>query len=187
VLKKRTAESRLGAIRDVVVRGVVAHAQGTARLLGHAERPLENVTLSGIQLFMARESTPDKRASHGLVAEGVERLRIRDLELRWEENDPEPLWQSGVVIRKARDVELSGFVGGSAPGAADVPAVVMEDVDGALVHGCRAPSGRFLHVGGSSRAINLVGNDFSATGVPVSYASEDLRGAVALEGNLPPR
>ena len=72
VLKKRTPESRLGAVRNVVVRDVVAHAQGTARILGHAERPLENVTLSGIQLFMTTESTPDKRATHGLVAEGVD-------------------------------------------------------------------------------------------------------------------
>jgi len=48
-------------------------------------------------------------------------------------------------------------------------------------------SGRFLKIGGGSRAIHLVGNDFSATSVPVSYASEDLRGTVALEGNLPPR
>ena len=186
VLKKRTAESRLGAIRDVVVRDVVAHAQGTARILGHPERPLENVTLSGLQLLMMPEKAPDKRASHGLVAEDVLRLRIRDLELRWEEGAPEPRWQSAVVIRKTRDVELSGFVGGAAPGAKDAPAVVMEDVDGAFVRGCRPLAGRFLHVGGSSRAIHLVGNDFSLTTLPVSYASEDLRAAVALEGNLPP-
>ena len=63
----------------------------------------------------------------------------------------------------------------------------MEDVDGALVRGCRALGGRFLQLGGSSRAIHLVGNDFSAARVPVSYASEDLRGRVALEGNLLPR
>ena len=187
LLKRRTPDSRLGAVRNVVVKDVVAHAQGTARVLGHAERPLENVTLSGIQLFMTPEPTPDKRATHGLVVEGVDRLRIRDLEVRWAEDRPQPRWQSAVVIRKARDVELSGFVGRSAPGSADVPAIVMEDVDGALVHGCRALPGRFLHVGGSSRAIHLVGNDLSAARVPMSYGREDLRQAVALEGNLLPR
>ena len=186
VLKKRTPESRLGAVRNVVVKDVVAHVQGTSRIIGHPERPFENVTLSGIQLFMQPESTPDKRASQGLLVEGVDRLRIRDFELRWAEDAPEPRWQNAVVIRKARDVELSGFVGRSAPGTTDVPAVVMESVDGALVRGCRALPGRFLHVGGGSRAIRLVGNDFSAAGVAVSYASEDLRGAVAMEGNLPP-
>ncbi len=86
VLKKRTPESRLGTVRNVVVRDVVAHAQGTAHIAGHAERPLEGITLSGIQLFMAPESTPDKRATHALVAEGVDRLRIRDLEVRWAED-----------------------------------------------------------------------------------------------------
>ncbi len=184
VLKKRTPESRLGAVRNVVVRDVVAHVQGTSLIAGPAERPLEGVTLSGIRLFMAPESTPDKRATHALVAEGVDRLRIRDLELRWAEDAPGPRWQSAVVIRKARDVELSGFVGRAA--TADAPAVVMEDVDGAVVRACRPLAGRFLHVGGRSRAIHLLGNDLALSGVPVTYASEDLRQAVALEGNLLP-
>ena len=187
VLKKRTPESRLGTVRNVVVEDVVAHVQGTSHIAGHAERPIENVTLSGIQLFLGPESTPDKRATHALVAEGVDRLRIRDLDVRWAEDHPEAKWQSAVVVRKARDVELAGFVGGSAPGTTDVPAVVLEDVDGALVRACRPLSGLFLQVAGSSRAIRLVGNDFSAARVPVSYASEDLRAVVASEGNLSPR
>jgi hypothetical protein len=187
VLKKRTPESRLGRVRNVVVRDVVAHAQGTSRLAGPAERPLEDVTLSGIRLFMGPESTPDKRATHSLVAEGVDRLRIRDLDVRWDEDRPEPKWQSAVVVRRARDVELSGFVGRSAPGRSGVPAVVLEDVDGALVRGCRPLSGAFLRVGGASRSIRLFGNDFTAADAPLSYEREGLRGEVATEGNLPPR
>ena len=187
VLKKRTPESRLGAVRNVVVRDVTAHAQGTSRILGHQERPIEDVTLSGIRLFMGPEATPDKRATHALVAEGVDRLRIRDLEVSWAEAAPERKWQSAVVIRKARDVELSGFVGKSAPSAADAPAVVMEDVDGALVRACRPLSGLFLYVAGGSRAIHLVGNDLSAASVPVSHATEELGHAVALDGNVVPR
>jgi hypothetical protein len=187
VLKKRTPDSRLGRVRNLVVRDVVAHAQGTSTIAGHPERLIENVTLSGIQLFMQPESTPDKRATHALVAEGVDRLRVRDLEVLWAEDHPEPRWQSAVVVRKARDVELAGFVGRSAPGKSDVPAVVLEDVDGALVRGCRPLSDRFLRLGGDSRAIRLLGNDFTAAGAPVSYDRERLRGEVTTEGNLPPR
>jgi hypothetical protein len=186
VLKKRTPESRLGAVRNVVVKDVTAHVQGTARITGHAERPLEGITLSGIRVFVGPESTPDKRATHALVAEGVDGLRIRDLEVSWARGEPGPRWESAVVVRKARDVELSGFVGGAAPRAPEAPAVVLEDVDGAFVHACRPVAGRFLHVAGRSRAIHLVGNDLSATALPVSYEAEDLRGAVALEGNLAP-
>ena len=60
----------------------------------------------------------------------------------------------------------------------------MEDVDGALVRGCRPLAGPFLHVGGRSRAIHLLGNDFTATDTPVDVADEALRSELALEGNL---
>ena len=62
------------------------------------------------------EATPDKRASHGLVVEGVDRLRIRDLELRWAEDAPEPRWQSAVVVRKARGRRAAGLRRERGPG-----------------------------------------------------------------------
>jgi hypothetical protein len=183
VLKKRTPDSRLGRVRNVVVKDVIAHVQGTSHLRGHAERRLENVTLSGIQLFVHPEATPDKRASHGLVVEGVDRLRVHDLDLRWAEGPGEPKWRSALVVRDSADVELTGFAGSAAPGTG-LPAVVMEDVDGALVRGCRASGGPFLRLGGRSRAIRVLGNDFTATDTPVDVADEALRSELALEGNL---
>ena len=180
VVKRRTPGSRLGAVRRIVIESVTARAQGTSHIVGPVERPLEGVTLSGIRILMTPEATPDKRATHGLVAFGVTGLRLRDVELVWDDRVPEPRWQSALVVKNARDFELSGFVGQAAPGAADAPAVVLEDVDGALVHGCRAMRGRFLYVAGASRTIHLVGNDLSAAATPVSYASDALRGAVTL-------
>ena len=183
VLKKRTPESRLGRVRDVVVKDVIAQVQGTTRILGNAERPLENITLSGLQLFMGPEATPDKRATHGVLVEGVDGLRIRDLELRWSEDPIEPRWQSALVVRKSTDVELTGFVGRGAPGS-DLPAVYLEDVDGALVRGCTALGGRFLAVAGRSRAIRVLGNDLSLASRPLSFANDGLRSEVTLGGNL---
>jgi hypothetical protein len=57
-------------------------------------------------------------------------------------------------------------------------------VDGALVRGCRASGGPFLRLGGRSRAIRVLGNDFTATDTPVGLADEGLRSELALEGNL---
>jgi hypothetical protein len=87
------------------------------------------------------------------------------------------------VVRNSADVELTGFTGSAAPGTG-LPAVVMEDVDGALVRGCRARGGPFLRLGGRSRAIRVLGNDFTATDTPVGLADEGLRSELALEGNL---
>jgi hypothetical protein len=186
VLKKRTPQSRLGRVRNVVLEDVTAHVQGTSRIVGHAERPLENLTLSGIQLFVAPESTADKRASHALVVEGVDGLRLRDLELRWAEDAPQPNWRNGLVVRRSRDVLLQGFAGQAAPGTG-LPAVVMEDVDGVLVRGCRALGGPFLSLAGASRAIRLLGNDLSRAAQPFTLDREELRGELALEGNLLPQ
>ncbi len=56
VLKKRTAASRLGAIRDIVIDTVVAHPRGTSTIVGHAERPIENIRLSNIEIAMLPEN-----------------------------------------------------------------------------------------------------------------------------------
>ena len=117
VVKRRTPGSRLGAVRRIVIESVTARAQGTSHIVGPVERPLEGVTLSGIRILMTPEATPDKRATHGLVAEGVTGLRLRDVELVWDDRVPEPRWQSALVVKNARDFELSGFVGQAAPGS----------------------------------------------------------------------
>jgi hypothetical protein len=165
VLKKRTPESKLGAIRNVVVHGVTARAQGTSRMLGHAERRIENVTLENVQILMEAEATPDKRASSALRADGVDRLTLRDVDVRWATAEPEPAWTSALELARASEVTLDGVTTRQAPSATAAPAVVLEDVDGATVRDCRAlpGTGLFLSIrGAGSRGVRLSGNDFSA-------------------------
>ena len=71
VFKQRKPASRLGAIRDVVIDNVISHARGTSTMTGDAERPLENVTISNLQMVMAAENTPDKRATDAIQVAGV--------------------------------------------------------------------------------------------------------------------
>ena len=71
VLKRRTPASRLGAIRDIVVDNVIAHPRGTSTIVGHAERLIENIRLSNIDITMLPENAADKRATHGLYLEHV--------------------------------------------------------------------------------------------------------------------
>ena len=97
VLKKRTPASRLGAIRDIVVDNVIAHPRGTSTIIGHAERPIENIRLSNIDITMLPENAADKRATHALQLEHVRGARIRDLSVRWSEEAVEPKWQSALV------------------------------------------------------------------------------------------
>jgi hypothetical protein len=163
VLKKRTPESKLGAIENVVVRDVTARAQGTSRILGHAERRLVNVTLADVQLVMEPEATPDKRTTAALRVDGVDRLTLRDVDVRWAEAG-EPAWSSALELTRVKELTLDGVVTRQARAGAATPAVVLDQVDGASVRACRAlpGTGLFLSVrGASSRGVRLFANDFS--------------------------
>src|SRR5262245_60374827 len=75
VLKKRTPESKLGAIRDITLANVIARVRGTSTIVGHPERPIENVRLSNINLTMLPENAPDKRADDALFIESAKGVR----------------------------------------------------------------------------------------------------------------
>lgn len=126
VLKKRTPDSRLGRIEHVTVDGVQGTARGTSLVAGHRERPLEDVTLSNLRVRMLPENKPDKRATHGLVFERVKRLTLRNVEVEWDQEAPEPGWQSALVLRDVEDLVLEGFKGGAARDG--LPAVLRERV-----------------------------------------------------------
>jgi hypothetical protein len=187
VLKKRTPESKLGAIRNVAIRGVTARAQGTSRILGHVDRRLENITLADLQIVMEPEVTPDKRATCGLRADGVDRLVLRNVDVRWADASPEPGWTSALHLTRVGELTLDGVVTRQAHPGAESPAVVLEEVDGATVRGCRAlpGTGLFLAVrGAASRRVWLSGNDFSEAEQGYALQSAARDEAITAIGNL---
>jgi hypothetical protein len=126
VLKKRTPESRLGRIAHVTVDGVQGTARGTSRVTGHAERPLEDISISNLRVRMLPEERPDKRATHAFVFEKVKGLVLRGVEVEWDRATPEPAWESALVLRDIEGLTLEGWKG--EPGRSGVPAVVQERV-----------------------------------------------------------
>jgi hypothetical protein len=126
VLKKRTPESRLGRIEHVTVDGVQGTARGTSRVVGHAQRPLEDIHISNLRVRMRAEDRPDKRATHAFVFERIKGLVLRGVEVEWDREAPEPAWESALVLRDVEELTLEGFRG--EPGRTGVPAVVREGV-----------------------------------------------------------
>ncbi len=133
VLKKRRPDSRLGAIRDVVIDSVTAQPRGTSTITGHAERPIENLRISNVALAMLPENAADKRATHALVLEHVRDARIRDLTVRWAEEAPEPKWQSALVLRDVAGFSIDGFTGRPGHRGSSHPAILLDGTsDGEL-------------------------------------------------------
>src|SRR4030095_12266923 len=84
ILKKRNAHSRLCTIRDIVIDNVISHARGTSSLIGHPERPLENITISNLRMRMENEDVPDKRATDAIQVSGVKDLKLRNVSVAWD-------------------------------------------------------------------------------------------------------
>lgn len=128
VLKKRTPQSRLGRICDITIDGAQGTARGTSLVAGHAERKLENITVSNLRVKMLAEDRPDKRATHALVFEGINGLTLRNVEVAWDREKPEPKWASALVLRDISDLVLENFHGQAAQPGGAIPAIVKEHV-----------------------------------------------------------
>lgn len=173
VLKKRTPESRLGAIRNVVIDTFIAHARGTSTLTGHPDRPLENITIANLQLFMEAENTPDKRATDALRVDGVNGLTLRNVAVRWAEDQTEPKWESALHLRNVTRLDVDTFSArqGLAPGG--VPVVVMENVADAVLRNLRAEagSGTFLEFRGARTSdVSIYQANLRRAAQPVAFA-----------------
>jgi hypothetical protein len=126
VLKRRTPESKLGRIEHIAVDGVQGTARGTSLVAGHPERMLEGISVSNLRVRMLAEDRPDKRATHGLVFERVKGLALRNVEVEWDRDHPEPGWASALVLRDVEGLSLEGFSGEA--GKSGFPTVVRERV-----------------------------------------------------------
>jgi hypothetical protein len=181
ILKKRTPAARLGTIRDISIADVIAHPRGTSTIVGHAERPIENVRLTGVELEMLPENAADKRATHAIRFENVRGLRVRDLSVRWTSEGAEPKWSSAMVLRRATDFAIDGFAGRQGRVAAEDAAIVLDEAVDGTIASARGSSGcrRLVHVqGDGTRAISIKDSRLPEGGTVVTYAQERLRRVV---------
>lgn len=128
VLKKRTPQSRLGRIRDITVDGAQGTARGTSFVAGHVERKLENITIANLRMKMLAEDRPDKRATDALIFQDIDGLTLRDVEVEWDREKPEPKWGSALVLRNISNLLMQNFRGQPARSDGSIPAIVEQNV-----------------------------------------------------------
>lgn len=183
VLKKRTPDAQLGAIRDIVVDNVIARPRGTSTITGHPDCPIENVRMSRIQMFMNPEDARDKRATHAMKIEGVRGLVLRDLAVKWAEDQAEEKWQSALALKNVSDFEIESFSARQGLRNRDEPAILLDNVADGTIRNCRAAEGctTFLRVqGAASKDITLRNIDWRKAGKGIAFETESLQKAVSL-------
>jgi hypothetical protein len=128
VLKKRTPQSRLGKIENITVDGVQGTARGTSRLSGQAESPLRNVSITNLRLKMLPDERPDKRASDAFIFQHVDGLTLRNLQIDWDRQKPEPNWRSALVLQEISNLSAEGLDVEGSRSDGSVPAIVETNV-----------------------------------------------------------
>ena len=174
-----------GKIHDITIRDVIAHGKGSSRVYGHAESWLDGITFENVNLFLATDPTaPFDYADHILDIRRAKNLKIRNVSVSWE-NPPLKTWQNALHLEEIRNLELDDFTGRGAPDRS-VPAVVLNQVEKALIRNSRASEGTAIFLkamGSGSREIRILGNDFREAGVPYQIEAGVPPGAVKIQGN----
>jgi hypothetical protein len=128
VLKKRTPESRLGTIENIVIDGVQGTARGTSLISGHPDRALRNITVKNLEVKMLSENRPDKRATHAIDIERVNGLTLDNVAVTWDHANPEAAWGSALSLRDVSGLSLYRFRGRAGSSDRSVPAIRRERV-----------------------------------------------------------
>jgi hypothetical protein len=162
-----------GAIRHVKIQNVIARGYGSSVCNGHPDSWLDDIAFENVRLTIAHdpEAAYDK-AVHALVFKQARNLRLRDVEIVWEGQAYER-WQSALALDEVKDVTLDGVAAVQAPGAEKAPAVLLSQVETALVRNCRAAAGTgtFLLLTGPGTAdILFERNDLRMARLPYSFA-----------------
>ena len=171
-LSRREEASKLGRIRDIVIDTVISHIKGTGTIKGHKENPIENFRMNNVQIFMEPEDAIDKRSSHALVIEDVKGLVIRDLTIKWDEENPEENWGSALVMKNVSDFEIRSFTGRQGLTGKDAPAVLLENISDGLIADSKADTGckTFVEVSrADSKKVILRNNNTAKASKAVSF------------------
>ena len=182
VLKKRRESSKLGKIKDIIVDNIIAYPMGTSTITGHPDQPLENIRISNVQMHMTPENASDKRVSHALRIEGVNVLKIRDLSVKWADENPEQKWQSALFLKNVSDFVVDSFSGRQGLKDGNDPAILMDDVSEGIVRESRATAdtNTFIHLQGSgSRDIILRDNHVKKAKKEITFADNNVSKAVS--------
>jgi polygalacturonase len=160
-------EPPAGSIRNVLIRNVVAHGQGTSMIHGHPDSWLDGVSLDNIKLFVSNDpDSPLQKTVDAMQVRWARNLKLRNVEVTWDK-PASTKWQSALRVDDAQDLELDDFSG--RPARAGAPAIALTNVDGATLRNLKAAAGTelFLDVAGAgSRGIRLAGNDLAGAKVP---------------------
>ncbi len=177
----KAKEPPIGKMRNITLRNVIARGPGPCRIHANPDSPLENITLENIQLTVTSDlSTPLQKGEHALIVDNARNIRLKDVRIDWDAPGATQ-WRSTLVVEHTQGLTLAGVSARPAPGSDDAPAVVLRNVEDAVVRNCQAQEGTdvFLRVEGrATRDVLVCENDMRRARTPVQVADDAHPGSV---------
>jgi polygalacturonase len=174
----------MGTYKNVLISNVVATGAGKTgcSITGLPDHPVRNVTLSQVAITCAGGGTdqdaamavPEKPESYpeckmfgtlpayGFYCRHVDGLSLAQVRIETTAPDRRP----ALACDDVQNLAIDALSTSNAEAAA--PVIVLNDVRGALIRGCRplSPTNVFLRLTGKSGSISAIGNDLSPTRTP---------------------
>ncbi|MDP2885702.1 MAG: glycosyl hydrolase family 28 protein [Ignavibacteria bacterium] len=180
-------EPPAGSIRNVLIQNVIAHGNGSSVINGHPQSWLDGVTFENVKLYLSSDSTVAyDKAVHALKFQMAKNLKLRNVEVFWG-NPGSTQWRSALYVEDAKGLEIESFGGRQATLGSDVPALVLNRVDGAVIRDSRVQEGtsNYLSILGKESAnILLTGNDFRNAAGAFVPGKEVQKNCVILFNNI---
>jgi hypothetical protein len=148
--------ARLGSIRNVRFQNIRAEAESGIVIYGCEASPIRDLELENVRLTVRRGPLQEgyggnidlrataegatslfQRDIPGLYSRYTERLRIRDLELEWEDGLP-AFFGKAIECEQFKDLEIDGFRVRPAHADPEEAAISLADGEGATLHNCCA-------------------------------------------------
>jgi len=180
-------EPPAGAIRNVIIRNVIAHGKGSCLINGHPDSWLDHVSLENIKLYLSTDpSAAYDRSVNAMQFHYGKNLTVRDVEVIWDKPELNK-WGSALYFEDVQGLNVVGFSGGPAKPNADTPAIVLNKVEVATISNSTAQKGTRVFVGvtgANTRDILLEGNDLHNAQLPYQLFGGTKQGIVKARNNF---
>lgn len=152
VIKKRSENSKIGAIENVRFENIYSVGQGTTKIEGFdALHSLKNIQFKNVQLVVETEQLPDKRSANILEAHDVDGLTISGSSFIWAKGKTQKNWQSSIVLKEVRTLRLDEVTISSFE-KQNAPAIQLTNVSEALITGVESQNAldQFIQIKGKA-------------------------------------
>lgn len=108
VVMKRNENSKIGLIKNVMVKDIIAFVQGSARVTGYENIDnIQNINFHNLQFFITPESTTDIRAKEAFSIKNASDILLDNVKINWIHNDEfKTKWTNSFIFENIHHLNL---------------------------------------------------------------------------------